>query len=73
MKIARTQELLRDLERKPERIQLHKTALDEMIAGCMDEIHRLAQVGEKHRKMQYVAIEYRARLLLERWMKRNLN
>ena len=73
MKIANTKQLLRDLERQPERVQLHKTALEETIASCMDEIHRLAQDGENRRKMQLVAIEYRARLLLERWTKRNLN
>ena len=67
MEIASTQELLRDLERAPERVQLHKTALEETIAWCMDEIHRLAQDGENDRKMQLVAIEYRARLLLQRW------
>ena len=73
MEIASTQELLRDLERQPERVQLHTAAIEETIAWCMDEIHRLAQDGENQRKMQIVAIEYRARLLLERWTKRNLN
>ena len=73
MEIANTRELFSDLERKPERVQLHKAALEETIAWCMDEIHRLAQDGENDRKMQLVAIEYRARLLLERWTKRNLN
>lgn len=73
MEIASTQQLVRDLERKRERVQLHKTALEETIAWCMEEIHRLAQDGENQRKMQLVAIEYRARLLLERWTKRNLN
>ncbi len=29
MEIANTQELLRDLERQPERVQLHKAALEE--------------------------------------------
>ena len=65
--------LFRSLERQPERAQLHNTGLEETIAWCMDEIHRLAQDGENQRKMQLVAIEYRARLLLERWTKRNLN
>ena len=72
MNLANPQELS-DLERQPERVQLDKTALEEMIAWCMDEIHRLAQDGENQRKMQLVAIEYRARLPLERWRKRNLN
>ena len=57
MEIASTQELLRDLEREPERVQLHKTALEETIASCMNEIHRLAQNGENKRKMQLIAIE----------------
>ncbi len=61
MEIASKRELLRDLERQPERVQLHKTALEETIAWCMDEIHRLAQDGENDRKMQLAAIEYRAR------------
>ncbi len=73
MEIGSTQKLLRDLEREPKRVQLHKTALEESIAWCMDEIHRLAQDGETQRKMQLVAIEYRARLLRELWTKRNLN
>ncbi len=73
MNLANTQELLRNLEREPEHVQLHKASLEVMIAWCMDEIHRLAQDGENQRKMQLVAIEYRARLLLERWTKRNLN
>ena len=40
----------------------------------MDEIHRLAQAGEDDEgKMQLVAIESRARLLLERWRKLGAN
>ncbi len=73
MNLASTQELLRDIERQPERVQLHKTALEDAIRWCMDEIHRLAQDGETQRKMQLVAIEYRARLLLERWSRWNLH
>ena len=73
MVIASTQQLLRDLERQPECVQLHKTAPEETIAWCMDEIHRSAQEGKTQRKMEVVAIAYRARLLLQRWMRRNLN
>ncbi|MHC4696937.1 MAG: hypothetical protein ACYTFA_09355 [Planctomycetota bacterium] len=40
----------------------------------MDEIFELAKTGEhKERKMELVALEYRARLLLERWKKRDRN
>ena len=55
------------------RVPLHKAPLEEAIAWFMDEIHRLAHDGEIQRKMQLVAIEYPARLLLETWRKRNLN
>ena len=38
-----------------------------MIEQCMDKIHELTKPGEgKERKMELVALEYRARLLLER-------
>lgn len=63
MKIAGTQERLRDLERKPERVQRHKTGLEVAIAQRMDEVHRLAQHGEKGRKTRLAVIEYRMRLL----------
>jgi hypothetical protein len=37
----------------------------------MDEVFELAESGKhKKRKMELVALEYRARLLLERWRKR---
>ena len=40
----------------------------------MDEIHRLAKSGEDdERKMKLVALEYRARLVLERFRKRDAN
>ncbi len=66
--------LLADLERHPGRVQLHYAELESAISWLMDEIHRLAQAGEDDgRKMQLVAIEYRVRLLLERWQKRNQN
>ncbi len=66
--------LLSDLEHHPQQVQLHHAELESGISWLMDEIHRLAQTSEDDgRKMQLVAIEYRARLLLERWRKRNQN
>ncbi len=66
--------LLADLGQSPRRVQLHHGDLESMIAWCMDEIFELAKSGEdKERKMELVALEYRARLLLERWRKRDQN
>ena len=66
--------LLADLEQSPRRIQLHHADRVTMIAWCMDEIFELAKSGEdKERKVELVALEYRARLLLERWKKRDRN
>lgn len=40
----------------------------------MDEIFQPAKTGEdRERKMEPVALEYRARLLLERWKKQDRN
>ncbi len=36
MEISRSQELLRDLEREPERVQLHKAALEETEPNAPD-------------------------------------
>ncbi|MHC4698515.1 MAG: hypothetical protein ACYTFA_17415 [Planctomycetota bacterium] len=66
--------LLTDLEQSPRRVQLHHGELETMIAWCMDEIFWLAKSGEhKERKMELVSLEHRARLLLERWKKRDRN
>ena len=66
--------LLADLEQSPRRVQLHHGELEAMIAWCMDEIYRLAKSGtSKERKMELVALEHRARLLLERWKMRDRN
>jgi hypothetical protein len=66
--------LLADLERTPRRVQLHHAELETMTAWCMDEIYRLAKSAKhKERKMELVGLEYRARLLLERWKKRDQN
>ncbi|MHC4696729.1 MAG: hypothetical protein ACYTFA_08310 [Planctomycetota bacterium] len=40
----------------------------------MDEVYRLAKSGENdNRKMKFVGLEYRARLLLDRWKKQAQN
>ncbi len=66
--------LLTDLEQTPRRVQLHHADLESLIAWCVDEIFELAKTGEdKERKMELVALEYRARLLLERWKQQDQN
>ncbi len=53
---------------------MSNSRLESVIAWCMDEIHRLARSGEDdERKMKLVALEYRARLVLERLRKRDAN
>ena len=47
--------------------------LEETISSCMDRIYELAKEGETVKKMQLVAIEHRARLLLDRWNKLGRN
>ncbi len=50
------------------------TDLESLIAWCMDEIFELAKTdGDKDRKMELVALEYRARLLLKRWKQLDRN
>lgn len=61
-----TTELLTELEADPRRVQLHTEQLEETISSCMDRICELAKQGETTEKMQLVAIEHRARLLLEK-------
>ncbi|MHC4696555.1 MAG: hypothetical protein ACYTFA_07430 [Planctomycetota bacterium] len=66
--------LLSDLEQSPQRVQLHHAGLESMVAWCMDEIYRLAKSGKhKERKMELVRLEYRARLLVDRWKKQAQN
>ena len=77
MRIWNTNEckaLLRDLEQTPRRVQLHHADLEALMARCMDEIFKLAKSGEdQERQMELAALEYRARLLLERWKKLDRN
>ena len=71
---ADSKALLADLERSPRRVQLHRAELESMVASCMDEIYELAKSGEaKERKMELAALEYRARIVPERWKKRDRN
>ncbi len=68
------QALLTDLEQTPRRVQFHHADLESLIAWCMDEVFELAKSDEnRERKMELVALEYRARLLLKRWKKQDRN
>lgn len=72
--IARCKTLLSDLEQSPRRVQLHHGELSAMISDCMDEVFELSKsVEDNTRKMQLVGVEYRARLLLDRWKQRSRN
>ncbi len=66
--------LLTDLEQTPRRVLLHHADLESLIAWCMDEIFELAKTdGDRERKMELVGLEYRARLLLDRWKQLDQN
>ena len=66
-------DFLTELESDPQRVQLHMTQLEETISSCMDRVFALAKEGETTEKMQLVAIEHRARLVLDRWRKMGRN
>ncbi len=70
MNVARSEHLIETLEADPGKLPAFYIDLERFIAWCMDEIHRLAS-GEG--KMKLVALEYRARLVLERFRKRDAN
>ncbi len=74
MDLTRSQHLIETLEADPVKVRAYYLHLENVIAWCMDEIHRLAKSGEdeKH-KMRLVALGYRARLVLERFRKRDAN
>ena len=66
--------LLTQLEQSPESSQLYYVKLERLIAWTMDETYRLARAGtDNDYKMRVIAIEYRARLLLERLGKQSVN
>ena len=74
MNLTTTKTLLDSLEESPQQVQLHYRELERLIASCMDEVFALAKSGEDNdRKMELVGIEYRARLLLERYKKLAVN
>ncbi len=74
MDLIRAQRLIETLEADPAKLPAFYIDLEQFIAWCMDEIFRLAKSGEDdERKMRLVALEYRARLVLERFRKRDAN
>ncbi len=71
---ARSQRLIETLEADPVKVTAYYIELEQFIAWCMDDVYRLAKSGEDdERKMKLVALEYRARLVLERFRKRDAN
>ncbi len=74
MDITRSQHLIEMLEADLVKVPAFYLHLESVITWCMDEIFRLAKSGEDdERKMKLVALEYRARLVLERFRKRGAN
>ncbi len=74
MDLTRSQRLIETLEADPGKLPAFYIDLEQLVAWCMDEIHRLAKSGEDDEpKMKLVALEYRARLVLERFRKRDAN
>ncbi len=63
-----------ELERDPASVQLHHGRLEEAVATCMSDIYKLPlSVADSDHKMKLVAIEYRARLVLERFRRLAVN
>jgi len=74
MNLADADKLLTELDSSPESVQLHHGELKRLVASCMDAVYDLSVSGEDNeRKMRLVAIEYQARLLLERFKKLAVN
>ena len=74
MDLTRSQRLIETLEADPGKLPAFYIELENIIARCMDEIFRLAKSGEDDEcKMKLVALEHRARLVLERFRKRDAN
>ena len=68
MNLSDAKSLIADLERHPHRIQLFDSDLEAFILWSMDAVFELAKRGDDDdHKMRLVGLEYRARLLLERW------
>ena len=65
---------MRQLEESPERVPLYYGDLETMITTLTEDIYQLSLTGaDNDRKMQLVALEYRARLVLARFRKQNVN
>ena len=74
MDLARSQHLIETLEADPSKLPAYYLHLENVIAWCTDEISRLAESGgDEEGKMKLVALEHRARLVLERFRKRDAN
>ncbi len=74
MYLTRSLHLIETLEADPTKLPAFYFHLESVIAWCMDEIFRLAKSGEDDEgKMKLVALEYRARLVLERFRTRDAN
>jgi len=74
MHVESAEQLLSRLSNDSNMVQLHYRELESLIAWCMDEVYRLAKSGEDDDlKMRLVALEYKARLLIERFRKAAVN
>ena len=71
---AEAQAMIAELEREPSRMPMYLGTVQLFIAACLGRIIELAKSGEddEHR-MRFVALEYRARLVLDRWRKQAQN
>ena len=66
MDLARSEALVGQLEKSPEQVQLFHGDLEKLISWTMEAIYQLSKRGDDDkRKMKLVALEYRARLVLE--------
>ncbi len=74
MSVARSEHLIESLEADLVKVPAYYLHLENVIAWCKGEIFRLAKSGEDdERKMKLVALEHRARLVLERFRKQDAN
>ena len=74
MYLTRTKSPITDLNSSPEWGATSYPELEKSIAWSMDEVYKLAQTSkDDNLKMRIVALEYRARLLLERWKRVGVN
>ena len=74
MNLTHSEALVTQLEESPERVPLYYSELEATIATLMEDIYQLSLTGaDNDRKMRLVTLEYRARLVLERFRKQNVN